>query len=46
VNPSDINYPVPSNDDATKTIKLLLKSIEKTVKSGQASRGKPNGEGK
>lgn len=23
-NPTDINYPIPSNDDATKTIKLVL----------------------
>ena len=40
VNPTDINYCIPSNDDATKTIKLLLKAVEDTIKSGQAKRGK------
>lgn len=28
VNPEEANYPIPANDDATKTIKLILDSIE------------------
>jgi len=32
-NPSLINYPIPSNDDSGKTIKLILQAIESGVKS-------------
>jgi len=28
VNPDEVNYPIPANDDATKTIQLLLDCIE------------------
>lgn len=35
VNPTDINYPIPSNDDATKTIKLLLNVIKEAVLEGK-----------
>ncbi len=31
VNPSGINYIIPSNDDATKTIKLVLNTIKETI---------------
>ncbi len=31
VNPDLINYPIPANDDSTKTIKLLLKSIKDSL---------------
>ena len=30
-NPTGINYPIPSNDDATKTIKLVLNTISETL---------------
>lgn len=30
-NPTDINYPIPSNDDATKTVKLLLNLVKDTI---------------
>lgn len=33
VNPDDINYPIPANDDATKTIKLVLKTMEDNLKN-------------
>lgn len=33
VNPELTNYPIPGNDDATKTIALVLESIKKTIKS-------------
>lgn len=31
VNPTGINYPIPANDDATKTIKLVLGTIEEAL---------------
>lgn len=31
VNPTGINYIIPSNDDATKTVKLILNAIKETV---------------
>jgi len=31
VNPTGINYVIPSNDDATKTVKLVLNAIKETV---------------
>ncbi len=33
VNPEEINYPIPANDDATKTIKLVLDTIQDAVLS-------------
>jgi small subunit ribosomal protein S2 len=35
-NPTDINYPIPSNDDATKTIKLLVNTISEALLEGKA----------
>ncbi|MCX6798421.1 MAG: 30S ribosomal protein S2, partial [Candidatus Falkowbacteria bacterium] len=31
VNPEMVTYPIPANDDATKTINLLLESIKATI---------------
>ena len=31
VNPENINYIIPSNDDATKTIKLILSSVKEAI---------------
>lgn len=36
-NPVGVNYVIPSNDDATKTIKLLLNVIKETILEGKAS---------
>ena len=33
VNPELVNYPIPGNDDSTKTIKLLLKSIKESLQN-------------
>lgn len=33
VNPDLVNYPIPGNDDSTKTIKLLLKSIKESLQN-------------
>lgn len=38
VNPSDINYCIPANDDATKTIKLILNTIREAIKEGKESK--------
>jgi small subunit ribosomal protein S2 len=35
VNPTDINYPIPSNDDATKTVKMLIDCIGEAIKEGK-----------
>ena len=37
VNPTGINYVIPGNDDATKTIKLILASVSETLAQGRAS---------
>ena len=38
VNPSDINYVIPANDDATKTIKLVLEVVKETIEEGKAKK--------
>jgi small subunit ribosomal protein S2 len=35
VNPEEVNYPIPANDDSTKTIKLLLESIKDALLEGK-----------
>lgn len=35
VNPEEVNYPIPANDDATKTIKLVLEAIKEAVLEGK-----------
>ena len=37
VDPTGINYVIPGNDDATKTIKLILASVSETLAQGKAS---------
>lgn len=36
-NPKHVNYIIPSNDDATKTIKLVMNSIKEAVAEGKKS---------
>lgn len=38
VNPTGINYPIPSNDDATKTIKLLTNTIKENLLAAKAKK--------
>ena len=40
VDPTGINYVIPSNDDATKTIKLLLNTIKEVILDGKAEANK------
>lgn len=34
-NPDLIDYPIPSNDDATKSIKLIVSAVEEVIKEAQ-----------
>jgi small subunit ribosomal protein S2 len=38
VNPDEVNYPIPANDDSTKTIKLVLESVKSAVLEGQKNK--------
>lgn len=38
VNPKDVNYVIPSNDDATKTIKMLLNIIKESLLEAKATK--------
>jgi small subunit ribosomal protein S2 len=40
VNPEDIAYPIPANDDAVKSIEMMTNYIAQAVKEGQALRKK------
>jgi small subunit ribosomal protein S2 len=35
VNPDEVSYPIPANDDSTKTIKLILESIKQAILEGK-----------
>lgn len=35
VNPDEVNYPIPANDDATKTIKLVLEFVKEALLEGK-----------
>jgi len=45
-NPTGINYPVPANDDATKTIKLIMKLVDEAIEAGKAEKEKTKTAGK
>jgi small subunit ribosomal protein S2 len=36
VNPKNIDYIIPANDDATKTVKMILNLVEEAIKAGKA----------
>ena len=38
VNPEDVNYVIPCNDDATKTIKLVLGCVKEALLEGKAEK--------
>ncbi len=38
VNPEEVTYPIPSNDDAIKTIELMTRMVAEAVKEGRALR--------
>lgn len=42
--PSLINYPIPSNDDAAKTINLILDYVQAAIELGQKKAAKPSSE--
>jgi small subunit ribosomal protein S2 len=37
VDPTDITYPIPANDDAIKTIQLILDYVQKAIEVGKSS---------
>ncbi len=39
VNPSNINYIIPANDDATKAVKLILNSVKEAIMEGKERKG-------
>lgn len=41
VNPKDVDFIIPANDDATKTIKLILDLVAEAIKAGHATAAKP-----
>ncbi len=38
VNPSNIDYIIPSNDDATKTVKLILNLVKETIQGAKVKK--------
>lgn len=40
-NPADITYPIPSNDDAIKTLQLIADYVKAAVEAGKAKAAKP-----
>lgn len=38
VDPTPVKYVIPSNDDATKTIKLVLKAVKETILDGKKNK--------
>jgi len=46
VDPSQVDYPIPCNDDATKTINLVLDYVQAAILAGQAKAKKPPSEEK
>lgn len=46
VDPSQVDYPIPCNDDATKTINLVLDYVQAAILAGQAKAKAPASEEK
>lgn len=42
VDPNLVNYPIPANDDALKTIDLILESVKKAIEEGKKQSDKKN----
>ncbi|MFW5888610.1 MAG: 30S ribosomal protein S2 [Patescibacteria group bacterium] len=40
-NPSLVNYPIPANDDATKTVELVLDMVKQAIQEGKRSSSDP-----
>ncbi len=40
-NPADITYPIPSNDDAIKTLELIAEYVKSAIEAGKAKAAKP-----
>jgi small subunit ribosomal protein S2 len=44
VDPSDIDYPIPANDDAIRTIALIADYVQQAVEAGKAKQKQPEGD--
>lgn len=40
VDPTDVTYPIPANDDAAKAVKLILGYVQAAIEAGQAKSAK------
>ena len=43
VNPNDVNFPIPANDDSTKSIELITAYLTNAIKEGLEERAKAKG---
>ncbi len=43
VNPNDVNFPIPANDDSTKSIELITTYLTNAIKEGLEERAKAKG---
>lgn len=43
VNPNDVNFPIPANDDSTKSIELITNYLTDAIKEGLEERAKAKG---
>ncbi|MDX1684743.1 MAG: 30S ribosomal protein S2 [Saprospiraceae bacterium] len=43
-NPGDVDYPIPANDDATRSVKVVTEYLTDAIKQGLAEREKGNSE--
>ena len=46
VDPTNIDYPIPANDDAAKAVKLILSYIQSAIAEGQGTASKQAAEDK
>ena len=44
--PSDVDYPIPANDDAVKAIEYIMELVQKAIIEGQKNKSKPKKETK
>ncbi len=44
VNPNDVNFPIPANDDSTKSIEIITSYLTNAIKEGLEERAKAKGD--
>ena len=43
VNPDDVQYPIPANDDAVKSIQMMLHLVSEAIQEGKNQKQKEEG---